>query len=180
VLVARARDGVTISQVVEMAQAVAREEPVPVAEDSQPASVPTAPAAAAGAAISAKTVKHLRDLSGAGMMVCKKALTETGGDVSAAQEWLRKKGMGSADKKAGRVAAEGVIASYIHAGARLGVMAEVNCETDFVARSEKFHEFANDVALQLAACEGLKARVRPRRLPLMHARAVRAFQYSNT
>jgi elongation factor Ts len=102
--------------------------------------------------VSPKLVKQLRDVSGAGMMDCKKALVATGGDIDASQEWLRNKGLASADKKASRVAAEGAIVSYIHAGARLGVMAEVNCETDFVARGDAFKVFANDVALQIAAC----------------------------
>ena len=85
-------------------------------------------------AISAKDVSALRKVSGAGMMDCKKALQENGGDVDAAAEWLRKKGLASADKKAGRIAAEGAVGSYIHPGSRLGVLIEVNCETDFVAR----------------------------------------------
>lgn len=99
--------------------------------------------------------KNLRD-SGlyhcdhcAGMMDCKTALMESGGDMAAAQEFLRKKGLASAEKKAGRIAAEGAIVSYIHAGAQLGVIAEVNCETDFVARGDKFKEFALDVAMQV-------------------------------
>ena len=103
-------------------------------------------------AISAALVKELRDASGAGMMDCKKALGETGGDVEAAKEWLRKKGLASADKKAGRLASEGAIGAYIHAGSRLGVLVEVNCETDFVARGEKFKELVNDMAMQIAAC----------------------------
>lgn len=102
--------------------------------------------------VSAKLVKQLRDQSGAGMMDCKKALAECGGDVEAAQEFLRKKGIAKADKKAGRVAAEGVICSYIHAGARLGVLMEINCETDFVARGEKFQNLAQSMAMQIAAC----------------------------
>ena len=106
----------------------------------------------AGAVISASLVKELRDASGAGMMDCKKALGETGGDIEAAKEWLRKKGLASADKKAGRVASEGSVQSYIHAGSRLGVLVEINCETDFVARGEKFKELVNDMAMQIAAC----------------------------
>ena len=102
--------------------------------------------------VSAKLVKELRQASGAGMMDCKKALAETGGDLEAAKDFLRKKGLASADKKAGRVAAEGAIGSYIHAGSRLGVLVEVNCETDFVARGEKFQELVNDLAMQIAAC----------------------------
>ena len=83
------------------------------------------------------------------MMDCKTALKNSGGDMAAAQEFLRKKGLASAEKKAGRIAAEGGIVSYIHAGSRLGVIAEVNCETDFVARGDTFKEFANDVAMQV-------------------------------
>jgi elongation factor Ts len=86
------------------------------------------------------------------MMDCKNALAQCGGDIDAAQEFLRKKGIAKADKKAGRVAAEGVITSYIHAGARLGVLMEINCETDFVARGERFQELAKDMAMQVAAC----------------------------
>jgi len=108
------------------------------------------PAAAGG--ISAKLVKELRDKSGAGMMDCKKALTECNGDIEEATVWLRKKGMASADKKASRIAAEGAVAQYIHAGARLGVLVEVNCETDFVARGDKFKELVADIAMQVAAC----------------------------
>ena len=109
-----------------------------------------------GAAISAKDVKALRDKSGAGMMDCKKALTECGGDMEEAVVWLRKKGMASADKKASRIAAEGGIAQYIHAGARLGVLVEVNCETDFVARGDRFKELAQDIAMQVAACQDVE------------------------
>jgi len=107
------------------------------------------------AQVSAKLVKQLRDKSGAGMMDCKKALAQSGGDFDAAAETLRKKGLASADKKAGRVAAEGAVASYIHAGARLGVLVEVNCETDFVARGDKFRELVADLAMQIAACESV-------------------------
>ena len=103
-------------------------------------------------AVSAKLVKELRDKSGAGMMDCKKALGECNGDIEEATVWLRKKGMASADKKASRIAAEGAVAQYIHAGARLGVLVEVNCETDFVARGDKFKELVADIAMQVAAC----------------------------
>jgi len=102
--------------------------------------------------VSAKLVKELRAASGAGMMDCKKALAENNNDIEAAKDFLKKKGLASADKKAGRVAAEGAIASYIHAGSRLGVLVEVNCETDFVARGDKFKELVNDMAMQIAAC----------------------------
>ncbi len=104
------------------------------------------------AEISAKLVKVLRDKTGAGMMDCKKALAETNGDTDKAIEWLRQKGIASAEKKAGRTAAEGAIGSYIHTGARVGVLVEVNCETDFVARGEIFQELIRNVAMQIAAC----------------------------
>jgi elongation factor Ts len=104
------------------------------------------------AEISAKLVKQLRDKTGAGMMDCKKALAETGGDTDKAIEWLRQKGIASAEKKAGRTAAEGAIGSYIHTGARVGVLVEVNCETDFVARGDVFQELIRNVAMQVAAC----------------------------
>ena len=104
------------------------------------------------AQISAKLVKDLRDKTGAGMMDCKKALGETNGDTEKAIEWLRQKGIASADKKSGRTAAEGAIGSYIHTGARVGVLVEVNCETDFVARGDIFQELIRNVAMQIAAC----------------------------
>jgi elongation factor Ts len=104
------------------------------------------------AEISAKLVKDLRDKTGAGMMDCKKALAETNGDTEKAIEWLRQKGIASAEKKSGRTAAEGAIGSYIHTGARVGVLVEVNCETDFVARGEIFQELIRNVAMQIAAC----------------------------
>merc|ERR1712176_1314332 len=102
-------------------------------------------------AISAKLVKELRDSSGAGMMDCKKALAECGGDLEKAEEYLRKKGITSAAKKASRVASEGMVSSYIHAGSRIGVLVEVNCETDFVARGDKFKELVQGLAMQIAA-----------------------------
>jgi elongation factor Ts len=101
--------------------------------------------------ISAKTVKELRDKTGAGMMDCKKALTENNGDIEKAVEWLRQKGIASAAKKEGRVAAEGLVDSYIHIGGRVGVLIEVNCETDFVARHEDFKSLVRDIAMQVAA-----------------------------
>ena len=101
--------------------------------------------------IPAKLVKELREATGAGMMDCKKALSETGGDFDAAVTLLRKQGAAQAEKRAGRAANEGMIDSYIHMGGRVGVLLEVNCETDFVARNEKFKEFAHDVALHIAA-----------------------------
>lgn len=102
-------------------------------------------------AVSTALVKQLREETGAGMMDCKKALSETGGDLEKAQEYLRKKGLSSADKKSSRLAAEGRIGSYIH-DSRIGVLIEVNCETDFVGRSEKFKELVDDLAMQVVAC----------------------------
>jgi elongation factor Ts len=102
-------------------------------------------------AISASEVKALREETGAGMMECKKALEESNGDVEKAIEYLRKKGLQKVEKKAGRQAKEGIIQSYIHPGSRLGVLVEINCETDFVARTSEFQEFAKDVAMQIAA-----------------------------
>ncbi len=106
-------------------------------------------------AISAQQVKDLRDKTGAGMMDCKKALEETSGDVDAAVTLLRKKGVAAAEKRAGRAANEGLCDSYIHQGGRVGVLVEVNCETDFVARSEPFKNFVHDVAIQVAAMNPL-------------------------
>jgi elongation factor Ts len=108
------------------------------------------------ATISAKIVKELREKTGAGMMDCKKALTENEGDMTKAIEWLRQKGTISADKKQGRVAAEGLVESYIHTGGRIGVLVEVNCETDFVARREEFQELVKNVAMQVAACPNVE------------------------
>ncbi|MBA0784075.1 hypothetical protein Gotri_001696, partial [Gossypium trilobum] len=102
-------------------------------------------------AVSAALVKQLREETGAGMMDCKKALSETGGDLEKAQEYLRMKGLSTADKKSSRLAAEGRIGSYIH-DSRIGVLIEVNCETDFVGRSEKFKELVDDLAMQVVAC----------------------------
>lgn len=95
-------------------------------------------------------VKRLREQTGAGIMDCKRALEASSGDVDKAQAWLREKGLSTAAKKAGRVAREGVIASYIHHGARLGVLLELNCETDFVARTDDFQQLARDLAMQVA------------------------------
>lgn len=103
------------------------------------------------ATISPALVKQLREETGAGMMDCKKALSETGGDIVKAQEYLRKKGLASAEKKASRATAEGRIGSYIH-DSRIGVLVEVNCETDFVSRGEIFKELVEDLAMQVAAC----------------------------
>ena len=101
--------------------------------------------------ISAAEVKKLRDMTGAGMMDCKNALKETNGDVDKAIEFLRKKGIASATKRSGREVNEGVIISYIHPGSRLGVLVEVNCETDFVAKTDDFQALAKDIAMQIAA-----------------------------
>ncbi|MDR7869933.1 MAG: translation elongation factor Ts [Tissierellaceae bacterium] len=100
--------------------------------------------------ISASLVKDLRERSGAGMMDCKKALVETNGDIEKAIDLLREKGLASAAKKAGRIASEGLVESYIHGG-RIGVLIEVNSETDFVAKNEEFKEFVKDMAMQVAA-----------------------------
>lgn len=108
------------------------------------------------AEIPAKDVKELRDRTGAGMMDCKKALQENSGDKEKAIEWLRQKGLASAGKKAGRVAAEGLVDSYIHTGGRIGVLVEVNCETDFVARNEAFVQLVRNVAMQIAACPNVE------------------------
>jgi len=109
------------------------------------------------ATIDAKMVKQLRDATGAGMMDCKKALLDSDGDFEAATEFLRKKGLASAAKKAGRAAKEGIIETYIHTGAKLGIMVEVNCETDFVAKRPEFQELAKSVAMQIAACPTVEA-----------------------
>ncbi len=101
--------------------------------------------------ISANQVKELREKTGAGMMDCKKALTETGGDFEKAIEFLRKKGLATAAKRAGRTASEGAVSAYIHGEGRIGVLIEVNCETDFVARNEDFKNFVRDVAMHVAA-----------------------------
>ncbi len=101
--------------------------------------------------ISADAVKTLRERTGAAMMDCKKALVETGGDIEKAIEWLRKRGAASAEKKVGRTTNEGLIEAYIHPGSRLGVLIEVNCETDFVAKTPEFRALVKDLAMQIAA-----------------------------
>jgi elongation factor Ts len=101
--------------------------------------------------ISAKLVKELRDKTGVGMMDCKKALAETGGDMEKAVIYLREKGLAEAAKRSGRVASEGLVSAYIHPGNRIGVLVEVNCETDFVAKTEDFKNLVHDLALQIAA-----------------------------
>ena len=108
--------------------------------------------------VSASMVKDLREKTGAGMMDCKKALSETGGDFQKAVDYLRQKGLATAAKRAGRVASEGRIGSYIHAGGKIGVMVEVNCETDFVAKTDDFQSFAKDIAMHIAASSPLYIR----------------------
>ena len=104
------------------------------------------------AEISAKIVKELRDKTSAGMMDCKKALQEADGDFAKAEEALKKKGLGTAAKKSSRIATEGIVEAYIHMGGKLGIIVEVNCETDFVARRSEFQELARNIAMQIAAC----------------------------
>jgi elongation factor Ts len=101
--------------------------------------------------INPQLVKELREQTGAGMMDCKKALAETGGDLAAAKELLQKRNKAIAEKKAGRVASEGVVHAYIHGNGRIGVLVEVNCETDFAAKNEDFRQFVKDIAMQIAA-----------------------------
>ncbi|OMC69613.1 elongation factor Ts [Paenibacillus odorifer] len=102
-------------------------------------------------AVDAKAVKELRERTGAGMLDCKKALEEANNDITKAAELLREKGLSAAASKAGRIATEGVVESYIHAGGRIGVLVEINCETDFVGKTDSFKEFARDIAMQIAA-----------------------------
>ena len=102
-------------------------------------------------AVTAEMVRDLRDRSGAGIMDCKEALRESNGDIEGAVDYLRKKGLSKAAKKAGRQASEGVVLSYIHAGGKIGVLVEVNCETDFVARNELFQGLVRDIAMHIAA-----------------------------
>ena len=101
--------------------------------------------------ISSEDVKRLREKTGVGMMDCKKALAETGGDFEKAVEILRKKGMDVANKRSGRQASQGIVGSYIHMGGKIGVLVEVNCESDFVAKSEDFKNFVKDISMQIAA-----------------------------
>jgi elongation factor Ts len=103
------------------------------------------------AEVTAAAVKELREKTGAGMMDCKKALAQSGGDMNKAIDWLREKGLAAAQKKASRIAAEGTVASYIHGGGRIGVLVEINCETDFVGRGEAFQQLAKEIAMQIAA-----------------------------
>lgn len=102
-------------------------------------------------AVDAKAVKELRERTGAGMLDCKKALEEANNDITKAAELLREKGLSAAASKAGRIATEGVVESYIHAGGRIGVLVEINCETDFVGKTDSFKEFARDIAMHIAA-----------------------------
>ena len=110
------------------------------------------------AEISAAVVKELRERTGAGMMDCKKALNETGGDMDKAIEFLREKGLAAAAKKAGRIAAEGLVSAYIADGKKVGVLIEVNCETDFAAKNPDFGEFVQDVAVAVAQNAPRRAR----------------------
>jgi elongation factor Ts len=103
--------------------------------------------------ITASMVKELREKTGAGMMDCKKALAEAGGNVDKAVDVLRKSGIAAAEKRSGRAAAEGAVGSYIHAGGKIGVLVEVNCETDFVARTDDFQDLVKDIAMHIAAAE---------------------------
>ncbi|MBA2880869.1 elongation factor Ts [Desulfosalsimonas propionicica] len=107
------------------------------------------------ATISADMVKQLRDRSGAGIMDCKEALSECDGDMEKAADYLRKKGLATAKKRSGKVAGDGVIQSYIHMGGKIGVLVEVNCETDFVAKTDEFKEFAKNIAMHIAASSPL-------------------------
>ena len=125
--------------------------------------------------ISADRVKELRDKSGAGVMDCKRALQDANGDMDRAVALLREKGLAQVEKRSGREASQGMIESYIHGGGRIGVIVEVNCETDFVARTPEFRELAHDIAMQVAATdppsvdepEGGDGQADPTRLPLL-------------
>ena len=108
--------------------------------------------------VTAAQVNELRKVTGAGLMDCKRALTETGGDQEKAVDYLRTKGLAAASKKSGRVATEGLVGSYIHAGGKIGVLVEVNCETDFVAKNENFQAFVKDIAMHIAAASPLYVR----------------------
>lgn len=130
--------------------------------------------------VNAGMVKELRERTGAGMMDCKKALTETNGDIEKAVDFLREKGLAAAAKKAGRIAAEGLVESYIHGGGRIGVLVEVNCETDFVAKTDGFRALVKDVAMQIAASN--PAYVRREEVPgevIEHEKEVLRVQASN-
>ena len=120
-------------------------------------------------AITAEDVKNLREMTGAGMMDCKKALGETNGNIDEAVKWLRERGITKAAKRGGRVAAEGAVGSYIHMGGKIGVLVEVNCETDFVGKGEIFQQFVRDVCLQIASAS--PQWVRPEEVPAEAAEA---------
>jgi len=115
------------------------------------------------ATISAATVKQLREKTGAGIMDCKEALSECNGDISEAVDFLRKKGLATAAKRAGRATTEGIIESYIHMDKKLGVLVEINCETDFVAKNEDFKEFAKNIAMHITATNPVS--IRPEDVP---------------
>ncbi|OQY13749.1 MAG: elongation factor Ts [Desulfobacteraceae bacterium 4572_187] len=115
------------------------------------------------ATISAAMVKQLREQTGAGIMDCKEALSECSGDVSKAVDFLRKKGLATAAKRAGRVTSEGIIESYIHMDSKLGVLVEINCETDFVAKNDDFKEFAKNIAMHITATNPVS--IRPEDVP---------------
>lgn len=132
----------------------------PAAEEAPKVEEPEVPTVK----VDAKSVKVLRDASGAGMMDCKKALAINNNDVDAAKDYLRKKGLASANKKGSRVATEGAVGSYIHSGSGLGVLVEVNCETDFVARGDVFQELVNDMAMQVRPAPA----ARTHRAPPLH------------
>lgn len=130
--------------------------------------------------ITAEMVKELRERTGAGMMDCKKALSETNGDMEKAVDFLREKGLAAAAKKAGRIAAEGVVEAYIHGGGRIGVLLELNCETDFVAKTDGFHSLARDLAMQVAAAHpGYVAREEVPAEVLEHEREILRVQALN-
>jgi len=115
------------------------------------------------ATISAATVKQLREKTGAGIMDCKEALSECNGDISNAVDFLRKKGLATAAKRAGRATTEGIIESYIHMDSKLGVLVEINCETDFVAKNDDFKEFAKNIAMHITATNPVS--IRPEDVP---------------
>ena len=115
------------------------------------------------ATISAATVKQLREKTGAGIMDCKEALSECNGDISKAVDFLRKKGLATAAKRSGRATTEGIIESYIHMDSKLGVLVEINCETDFVAKNDDFKEFAKNIAMHIAATNPVS--IRPEDVP---------------
>jgi elongation factor Ts len=126
-------------------------------------------------AVDTSKIKQLREETGAPVMDCKRALEESGGSMDQARQWLRERGAAIAEKKAGRVASQGVVDSYIHGGGRIGVIVEVNCETDFVARSDDFKRLAHDIAMQIAATDpkyigneaDLPVELPPNELPLL-------------